>query len=118
MPEAAGVERGALDRPGQQRTQAISLVGGEPVSIPVQALQLGHQPRGELGLSAGLQAGQAGFGRHGHVVLRSVTVIMSRRPGLPRSARLWQRVTNITADGEMGELTHASNRGIDARSYA
>ena len=87
VPEAAGVERGALDRPGQQRTQALCLVGGEPVSIPVQALQLGYQPRGELGLSAGLQAGQAGFGRHGHVVLRSVTVIMSRRPGLPGSAR-------------------------------
>jgi hypothetical protein len=71
VPEAPGVEPGASDRLGQQRSQAVGLVGGQLASVPVQPLQLGSQAGAELGLRAGLQIGQAGFCCHGHVVLRT-----------------------------------------------
>jgi hypothetical protein len=53
------MERGALDRPGQQYPQAIGLVAGELARVPAQPGQLGRQAGAEFGFHPGLQASQA-----------------------------------------------------------
>ena len=67
--QPAGVERGALDRPGQHRPQPLGLVGGEPARVPAQPRQLGHQAGAVFGFHPGLQASQAWMLGRGHVAL-------------------------------------------------
>jgi hypothetical protein len=61
-------------------------MGGKPGGIPVQPGQLGHQAGGEFGFHPGLQAGQASFLGHGHVVLHSRTQVQRWPGGWPGSA--------------------------------
>jgi hypothetical protein len=67
--KAPGMKRGALDHAGQQGTQPLALVVGQPSAVPGQAPDVVGQPGAERLAVACAERVHTGTGGYGHVGL-------------------------------------------------